>query len=263
MTRRVLLSTGVLLILGAIAFGQVQRRQAYQTRQADFNQVYDAANKALENKEFAKAYELYQKARDVVFENKPKDLEEKLARAQAEYAYATAIAKLKTLVEKQSWPEARKMYWTAWKAKGETPELLEYRKSSKLDVVETSSDGRYQKYSSGVILDRNTNLEWYVGPDQDTTWYEAKAWVDGLTVDGGGWRLPKVEELNGLYQKGKGSRNMDTIFNISGWRIWNCECNGSYAVSFFSTAAVRTGAAVATPPTAACLVCAGEDVDDV
>jgi DNA-binding helix-hairpin-helix protein with protein kinase domain len=86
--------------------------------------------------------------------------------------------------------------------------------------VEASSDGRYRKSSAGVILDTRTNLEWYVGPDEDTKWYQTKKWVANLHVDGGGWRLPSVGELRGLYQQGKGLCNIDPMFVVSGWLVW-------------------------------------------
>jgi uncharacterized caspase-like protein len=89
--------------------------------------------------------------------------------------------------------------------------------------AEVSSDGRYKKSRAGVILDTKTNLEWFVGPDQDTTWDAAKSWTDGLTVDGGGWRMPTIEELRGLYQSGKGSRNMEPLFVTNSWYIWSCD----------------------------------------
>ncbi len=61
---------------------------------------------------------------------------------------------------------------------------------------------RFTKAANGVISDHLTGLDWYVRPTADNNWYEAKAWVDGLTVAGGGWRMPTVPELKGIYQKG-------------------------------------------------------------
>jgi hypothetical protein len=101
--------------------------------------------------------------------------------------------------------------------------------------AETSSDGRYKKSRVGVILDTKTNLEWFVGLDEDTTWGAAKSWTDSLTVDGGGWRMPTIEELRGLYQKGKGKGNMDQVFvttDSSNCCIWSCEVNGIHARIF-------------------------------
>ena len=96
----------------------------------------------------------------------------------------------------------------------------EYQQQA-LQWIETSSDGQFNRESNGIIWDTTTNLEWYVGPDQDTEWDVARAWADSLIVDGGDWRMPSVEELKGLYQSGKGSRNMDPVFQTNGWAIWS------------------------------------------
>jgi hypothetical protein len=60
-------------------------------------------------------------------------------------------------------------------------------------------------------------------PNQNTTWDAAKSWTDSLTVGGGGWLMPTIAELRGLYQEGKGSRNMDPIFVTTCWYIWSCD----------------------------------------
>ena len=41
---------------------------------------------------------------------------------------------------------------------------------------------RFTKASNGVITDHLTGLDWYVKPNANNNWYEAKAWVDSLTV---------------------------------------------------------------------------------
>jgi hypothetical protein len=71
---------------------------------------------------------------------------------------------------------------------------------------------RFTKAGNKVVTDRVTGLDWYVKPNADNNWYEAKAWVDGLTVAGGGWRMPTVPELQGIYQKGASRVNMDPLF---------------------------------------------------
>lgn len=82
------------------------------------------------------------------------------------------------------------------------------------------SSAWFKVYDDDVILDKMTNLEWYVGQDRDMSWDEAKKWIDSLTVAGGGWRMPTLNELRGLYQSGKGTRN---IFKTSGFGVWSCE----------------------------------------
>ncbi len=81
--------------------------------------------------------------------------------------------------------------------------------------------GRYTKSPDGVILDSVTGLEWYVNPNRDNTWHEAKAWADGLTVAGGGWRLPTLAELKAQYRKGASAVNMDPLFQLPGAYVWS------------------------------------------
>ena len=81
--------------------------------------------------------------------------------------------------------------------------------------------GRYTKSPDGVILDSVTGLEWYINPNRDNTWHEAKAWADGLTVAGGGWRLPTLAELKAQYRKGASAVNMDPLFQLPGAYVWS------------------------------------------
>jgi hypothetical protein len=66
------------------------------------------------------------------------------------------------------------------------------------------------------------------------TWDEAKAWVESVTVDGGGWRLPTKEELKSLYKKGTGERNMTPLLKTTGWRVWSNETEGEAAAWYFN-----------------------------
>ena len=81
-------------------------------------------------------------------------------------------------------------------------------------------DGHVFKYYNGTVYDTKTRLKWYAGPDRDMTWKEGKEWVNNLSVDGGGWRMPAVKELRTLYQDGKGTRNMSSLFETTGWWVW-------------------------------------------
>ena len=83
-----------------------------------------------------------------------------------------------------------------------------------------AKDDQYVSYENGIVYDEKTNLEWIVGSDKDTIWDEAKAWVESLSVEGGGWRMPTRNELASLYQKGFGKRNMDPAFKTTGWHVW-------------------------------------------
>lgn len=98
---------------------------------------------------------------------------------------------------------------------------------------EVERDGNYIRYSNGVVKDENTGLEWFVGPDEETTWQEAKKWVWSLTVAGGGWRMPSRLELETLYKKGSGNQNMTPLLRTIGSWVWSGEArNSSYAWFF-------------------------------
>ena len=85
------------------------------------------------------------------------------------------------------------------------------------------SDGRFEKLASGVVRDKESGLDWYAGPDKNISCDDSIGWVAGLRVDGGGWRMPTLEELKGLYQKGAGSRNMTSLLETTGWWVWSGE----------------------------------------
>lgn len=80
---------------------------------------------------------------------------------------------------------------------------------------------RFTKAKDNVITDSATGLEWYVGPDRDTNWHQAKAWTEGLSAAGGGWRMPTIAELKAVYQSGAGHNNMDPIFQTIGTWVWS------------------------------------------
>ena len=102
--------------------------------------------------------------------------------------------------------------------------------SSSLVAQEKDGQGqpRFTKAENGVITDHVTGLDWYVG--QENTWHQAKAWVEGLSVAGGGWRLPSVAELKALYQPGASANNMDPLFQTTVAWAWSSELNQPWSV---------------------------------
>ncbi len=95
---------------------------------------------------------------------------------------------------------------------------------------------RFIVSANGVITDPATKLEWIVGPDKDTSIWEANRWLENCTIAGGGWRMPKIDELAYLYRRGLGTRNMDPVFETTGWLVWG-ELRGleswQYPYSFY------------------------------
>ncbi|MFC1814228.1 PEGA domain-containing protein [Thermodesulfobacteriota bacterium] len=94
--------------------------------------------------------------------------------------------------------------------------------------------------SGGIIVDTKTGFEWITGPDKDTTWNEAKRWVEILNkkeVADGYWRMPTRKELKTLYQKGVGKRNMVPLLKTTGWFVWSKEEKDSatvWGLNFYS-----------------------------
>ena len=98
-------------------------------------------------------------------------------------------------------------------------------------VREIAQDGTFIALGNSVVIDTKTGLEWFAGPDRDTNWYQAKSWVESLSVDGGGWRMPTKAELRTLYKEGAGTCK---LFKITGYRVWSGETKGSHETWFFN-----------------------------
>ena len=89
---------------------------------------------------------------------------------------------------------------------------------------------RFTKAGDGVITDHLTGLDWYVNPNPDQKFREAKAWAEGLTVAGGGWRLPTMAELKAIYQKDASAYHMDPLFQVKGAWVWSSELRNDWSV---------------------------------
>jgi len=93
--------------------------------------------------------------------------------------------------------------------------------------IEIGRDETYIAYANGIVRDTKTGLEWVAGPDRDMSWYEAKDWGESLNINGGGWRIPKVKELETLHKKGIGKRNMTPLLKTTGYWVWSGKREGS------------------------------------
>lgn len=89
--------------------------------------------------------------------------------------------------------------------------------------VVVTRDGRYALYDNGIICDCYLALEWFCAPDDDTSWVEAAEWAKNLTVAGGGWRLPAIHELSGLYKKNKAADRLTPLFKRQPGDFWSNE----------------------------------------
>jgi len=109
-------------------------------------------------------------------------------------------------------------------------------RSSSLEgqMAEGKKQPRFTKAENGVITDSVTGLDWYIGPNPNNNWHQAKEWAENLTVGGGGWRLPTVAELKALYQKDAAPNNMDPVFQTPGVWAWSGELNNSWSAWGFA-----------------------------
>lgn len=82
------------------------------------------------------------------------------------------------------------------------------------------SDSRLSMDAKGVVTDRQTGLQWFPGNDKDTSWQEARNWVDSLVMDGVGWRLPSPVELQALYDACGVENGVPNIFGFVGSWVW-------------------------------------------
>lgn len=72
-------------------------------------------------------------------------------------------------------------------------------------IKEIGRDGRFMAYDDGTVLDTKTNLMWAaVDNGKDITWKEAKLYCENYQAGGyTDWRLPTLDELEGLYDEQK------------------------------------------------------------
>ena len=134
------------------------------------------------------------------------------------------------LVCRQCEREVKKQWKICPFCKSRLVEAVEKRRLKE----ETARDAGYILYANGIVEDTKTGLEWMVGPDKDTNWDEAKSWAQNLDHDGGGWRMPTMNELESIYEEGKGDRNMTPFLKTSGWNVWSGETQGSSGARIFN-----------------------------
>ncbi len=117
-----------------------------------------------------------------------------------------------------------------------TPEIskqIDNVKAHSISLPKGISD-RFIAYNNGIVKDNKTGLEWIAGPDKNTNWEEGKLWVESLTVDGGGWRIPTIKELKTLYEEGVGTHNLTPLLKTTGGYVWSSEIKkGSSAPNGF------------------------------
>lgn len=96
---------------------------------------------------------------------------------------------------------------------------------------------RYLVTKEGVLVDTATDLEWFAGPDKDTSWEQAQSWVAGLKAGKGGWRIPARKELTTLVTLGSGKMSIQPNIRFSGkyilvWSMQKGDPDSAWAFPF-------------------------------
>ena len=77
----------------------------------------------------------------------------------------------------------------------------------------------FSRSANGVVTDSNTNLEWqdnYLNKEiAILDWTEAINYCEILSLEGGGWRLPNISELNSIVDSVEAT-SLDQIFQKHG-----------------------------------------------
>jgi len=113
------------------------------------------------------------------------------------------------------------------KEEGDKPEVTRPAPSTP-----TIGSGRFQTLTCGAIRDTRTQMDWFIGPDRDMSWAQAKRWITTHSDCDGGWRLPTSDELltlfdpessagTGFLTKGKRyPAKIDSVFDGIGEGAW-------------------------------------------
>ena len=104
-------------------------------------------------------------------------------------------------------------------------------------LISLSAQAHAEEVSMGIV--EHNGLEWYVGPN-NIDWDEARSFCENLAEDGGGWRLPTLDELRGLYT---GSENWESHHSLPPafkgkeldcWWAWSSKTDDSSSAWFFA-----------------------------
>lgn len=89
----------------------------------------------------------------------------------------------------------------------------------------------FTKDIQGIVFDKKAGLEWYLIPEKDRVnvdWHKGKSLIESLTIGGGGWRLPSLEELKVLYKAVfvDEKKCSDLFFEEYFYSVWSSDVDG-------------------------------------
>ena len=124
-----------------------------------------------------------------------------------------------------------------------TQKVVNLKLADKVQAMASGIDKRFSASGNGTVRDRKTGLEWAQRDNgQDINWNSARSYCSNLGLAGGGWRLPSMDELEGIYDRsetlttscGGYTCEVSPLFSLTGYWYWSDESNGSSEAWFFS-----------------------------
>jgi len=94
-----------------------------------------------------------------------------------------------------------------------------------VSVLLAADDKRFT-LKDGVIYDSQLGIQWTPAPDRTMNHYQAEKYASELSLAGGGWHLPTIEQLKSLFDPSKRG-GIDAKFNVGEYWIWTSQLDGS------------------------------------
>jgi len=99
----------------------------------------------------------------------------------------------------------------------------------------------FSRSDSGVVTDSVTGLQWQDDysdngdKEKAANWEDAITYCESLELDGGGWRLPNINELNSIIDLNRTSPAIDAIFQYTqSDDYWSSTTNIGYSYQAWS-----------------------------
>ena len=124
-----------------------------------------------------------------------------------------------------------------------TQKVVNLQLAAKVNAIASGIDKRFTAPGDGTVIDSQTGLQWAQRDNgQDINWNNARSYCSSLSTAGGGWRLPGMDELQGIYDAsatlttscGSTTCRVSPLFNLSSVWFWSNQSNGSSEAWLFS-----------------------------
>ena len=71
-----------------------------------------------------------------------------------------------------------------------------------------------------TVVDEKNQLVWKTGPSANISFRKARRWVESLTVNSGGWKLPTLEQLSTLCKESEHDASLQPLFEHYTSYVW-------------------------------------------